>query len=121
VMAQGTRRRGGGHPAIAHRPVPERRCCASCRAAPMRHALADAAEPQGCPALRIVGATRQQPQGRDGGLPGGPVHLRDRRVRLGQEHAGQRHAVRAVARKLYRATPSRPRTRRSRAWSTSTR
>ena len=37
---------------------------------------------------------RQQPEERDGRDPGRPVHLRHRRLRLGQAHAGQRHAVR---------------------------
>jgi excinuclease ABC subunit A len=37
---------------------------------------------------------RQQPEGRDVEFPVGPADLRDRRLGLGQEHAGQRHAVR---------------------------
>ena len=37
---------------------------------------------------------RQQPAGRRRRDPGRPVHLRHRRLRLGQEHAGQRHALR---------------------------
>ena len=38
---------------------------------------------------------RQQSQERRRGVPARPVHLRDRRVRLGQVDAGQRHAVHA--------------------------
>ncbi len=37
---------------------------------------------------------RQQPARCVGGFPAGSVHLRDRRVRIRQVHAGQRHAVR---------------------------
>jgi excinuclease ABC subunit A len=73
---------------------------------------------------RRAGAARggrhgQQPEGRDGGLPRGPADLRDGRVGLGQEHAGQRHAVRR------RGAPALPRARRTgrrtkRSWASST-
>jgi excinuclease ABC subunit A len=46
-------------------------------------------------ALRVVGAPPATTCKRcERRLPRGPVHLRDRCVRLGQVHAGQRHAVR---------------------------
>ena len=72
--------------------------------------------------LRIVNARGNNLKNVDGRDPGRPVHLRHRRVGLGQEHAGQRHAVRrGGAQALPAATPSRRRTTRSRASSTSTR
>jgi excinuclease ABC subunit A len=55
---------------------------------------------------------RQQPARRECGVSGGAAHLRDRRVRLGQVHAGQRHLVRRRgAPALPRARRARPRTR----------
>jgi excinuclease ABC subunit A len=52
-----------------------------------RHPAARAAQP----AHRQ--RARQQPEERDRRGAGGPADLRDRRVRLGQEHADQRHAL----------------------------
>ena len=60
-------------------------------------------------ALRVDQRHRPQPPGRERGVPGRPADLRDRRVRLGQIDAGQRHAVRR------RGAHAVPRARRARA------
>ena len=42
--------------------------------------------------IKVLGATRQQPQERRRRIPAGAVHLRHRRFGLRQIHAGERHA-----------------------------
>ena len=78
-------------------------------------------------ALRIARRARQQPEERRPRHPGGPVHLRHRRVGLGQVDADQRHALpRGRAPRSTAPRRARARTTRSRAstcstrWSTST-
>ena len=44
--------------------------------------------------LKVLNATRQQPEKRQSGNPRRPVHLHHRRVRFGQIDADQRHPVR---------------------------
>ena len=87
VMAQGTPRRVAAAPeSLTGRylvgalriPVPKRR----------------ARRPAEAEWLRIVNARGNNLKGVDGRDPGRPVHLRDRRLRLGQVHARQRHALR---------------------------
>jgi excinuclease ABC subunit A len=142
VMAQGSD--GARQPAVAHRPVP-----AGTRALPCLppHALAagaaaapeaepsrasrSARPPQArrahgrAPRQRAAGAARAGRHGNN--LKGvtwtsrGPAHLRDRRLGLGQEHAGQRHAVRRRRAPFTARTTSPRRTRPSRASSISTR
>jgi len=73
---------------VAHRPLPGRRAA---------HRAAREAPPAGRPG-RPAGAShrggaRQQPEGRRRRDPGRPADLRHRRLGLGQEHAGQRHAL----------------------------
>ena len=74
-------------------PVPKRRACRRAEDA----------------WLRIVGRARQQPEARRRRDSGRPLHLRDRRLRLGQVDARQRHAVRG------RRAPSLQQPRRARA------
>jgi excinuclease ABC subunit A len=50
-----------------------------------------------------AGRHGQQPEERERGLPGGPAHLRDRRVGLGQSTLVNDTLYAAVARQLYRA------------------
>ncbi len=57
----------------------------------VRTTLAASTDPQ---VLRIVGARGNNLKRVTRRDPGRPVHLRHRRLGLGQEHAGQRHAVR---------------------------
>ena len=98
VMAQGTPRRG-------RRPMPEsltgqlpvaaqRSAAEAPRAVRRRRRCSPAPTAPTPPAAAHRRRARQQPEERDGRDPGRPVHLRHRRVGLGQEHAGQRHAVR---------------------------
>jgi hypothetical protein len=104
-------------PGLADRRLPLR---------PPRHRRAEEAPRRptrrGCCAS--AARTRQQParQVDAGDLPVGPAHLRHRRLRLGQVHADQRHALRRRrAPPLRLAAPSRRRTTRSRGWTSSTR
>ncbi len=82
-----------GQPRVADRALPGRDADDP-GAAPAPCLAAAAGRPAG-PAAAAAHRrrARPQPQGRDGGLPGRAAHLRHRRVRLGQVHAGQRHAV----------------------------
>jgi excinuclease ABC subunit A len=98
------------------------------RAIPVRHQkhrgtgpAPRAGGPEGAPGAARGERHRQQPQGRDRRGARGPADLRDRRLRLGQVDAGQRHAVRRGRARSTAPIPSPPRTRRSWAWSTSTR
>ena len=89
-IAQGTPADIAAQRRLADRPVPV------ARAAHRAAACARARWP-GRPTPRRAAhrqRARQQPEERRRRDPGGPVHLRHRRVGLGQEHAGQRHAVR---------------------------
>ena len=97
VVAQGTPQQIASEPAsLTGQFLSGRRRIAVPRAP---HAVADAVAarrrrrgPAPCAAHRR--RARQQPARRDGRHSGRPVHLRHRRLGLGQEHAGQRHAVR---------------------------
>ncbi len=87
-----------------------------------RARMAEHRAPGPVQALRVVGATGNNLKGVTVDFPGGPAHLRDGRVGLGQEHAGQRHAVcRRGAADPPRARRTGARTKRSRASSISTR
>ncbi len=119
VMAQGTYDEVAAHPGFAHRPVPvgheEDRgaqaphavAAGGCQAGLQRgqKGLALSAKPGRRAARRARGGAsrvadrsagdsrdrrhRQQPEERERGFPGRPVHLRDRRLGLGQVDAGQ--------------------------------
>ena len=79
----------GGQPAVPHRALPVARSAhRGAAAAPQRGPAGPG------PAAVHPRRARQQPQERQRRHPGGAPHLRDRRVGVGQEHAGQRHAVR---------------------------
>jgi excinuclease ABC subunit A len=88
---------------LGHRRLPVR---------PARIAVPAKAHAAERPARCCIIAPRQQPEARRPRDPGGPVHLRHRRVRLGQSHADQRHAVRRRrAPSLRQPAASRRRTR----------
>ena len=89
VMAQGTPDAGRRSDRVADRALPRRTRCAS--PVPRSASRRRRPTPQW---LRIVGARGNNLKNVDGRDPGRPVHLRHRRLGLGQEHAGQRHAVR---------------------------
>jgi excinuclease ABC subunit A len=94
-------RDGPGHAGARWRPTPHRltgRYLSGKRtriAVPrMRHALCRPRPTDRSACCIVRNARGNNLKGVTVDFPGGPVHLRDRRVRLGQEHAGQRHAVR---------------------------
>ena len=114
IVASGTPDEIKTQPRLAHRPVPER------RARDRSAAAAHAAQPGPQPAHpRRHAATTCAIV--DVEIPLGALHLRHRRLGLGQIHADQRHAVQPCRRAPERhAAASRRRAAGSRAWSTST-
>ena len=97
LVAQGTPAQIAAHPTSLTGQFlsGRRRIAVPLRRTPWQAALADRRRRRGggrLPAHRR--RARQQPARGDRRGAGGPVHLRDRRLGLGQEHAGQRHAVR---------------------------
>ena len=77
VMAQGTPGRGSPHLGVGSPPGRTERAAHRGAAFAPLAGRADRLQ-----VLRIVGRQRQQPEGRDGGVPGRALHLRDRRVGL---------------------------------------
>ena len=116
VMAEGTPDEVAAAPrSLTGQLLSRTRCASPC---PKRRAPAR----QPTPWLRISRRARQQPEERRRRHPGRPVHLRHRRLGLGQVDAGQRHALRRRARRISTtATPSPSRTTPSTASTRSTR
>ena len=98
IVARRHARRDRGEPRLAHRPVPLR---------PQAHRDPGEAAPERAEAaVEAEKSARQQPEGHRRVLPGRAPHLRHRRLRLGQVHARERHALsrgRALARPRRRA------------------
>jgi hypothetical protein len=83
---------------VPDRPIPVAPPAHRIAGAPHTLANVDAARRRGCSGRGRVPAhrrrARKQPEQRVGRHPCRVVHLHHRRVRIGQEHAGQRHLVR---------------------------
>ena len=115
VVAEGTPADIMANPQQPDRPVPDRR-------ARDRRSPSSAGRSRTKRMLRVIGATRQQPEGRHRRDPGRDLHLHHRRLRRRQVHLHHRDPLQgrraAAEQRLGRA---RRRTSGSRAWSTSTR